>query len=66
MDCDWFGRQPLPVLGCCRFDKQVPASRCGGFERLGTDAADMAVTASGATLAIKSSVEWHDLLPEAF
>ena len=34
----------MPV-DCPRFSRQFPASRRGGFERLGTDAADMAVAA---------------------
>ena len=32
-------------LDCSRFGRHFPASRRGGFERLGTDAANMAVAA---------------------
>ena len=32
-------------VDCCRSGGQIPASRCGAFERLGTDAAQITVTA---------------------
>lgn len=44
---NFIGNTMQPVadaLDCFRFGGQVPASRRGGFERLGTDAAEMAVT----------------------
>jgi len=32
-------------MDCTRNGRQLPASRCGAFERLGTDAAEMGVAA---------------------
>ena len=39
------GAKSWLVVDCFRFGGQIPASRRGGFERLGTDAAEMALTA---------------------